>query len=612
MAIRVKCPAVMCGANWSVPDGVAGESIRCPKCGGVFVAAPPLDGKAGDTGRNRPSGTPEEPFPSLPAEFGRYRVLRRLGRGGMGAVYLADDTQLGRKVAMKLPFLDGDGTTKIERFTREARSAAGLQHPNICTLFDAGAIDGRPFLTMAYVEGRPLDEVIGESGPMPPRRAAEIVRTVARALAYAHASGVVHRDLKPANLMMRADGEPVVMDFGLAKLAGDADAAKLELTRRGGLVGTPSYMSPEQVRGDVAAIGPASDVYSLGAVLFELLTGQPPYVGSMTVVLGQILNAPIPPVTELRKDVPLQLEAICQQTLAKEVPSRLTGMAEFARALNAFLEPTPSIPDHAPPVEVELMEPMPPKEASLGPLAVTAPPPGVESVGEFRWRRPALMAVPLMTLLVVWAMWSLFRSRGPNGSVAAKGDGIEAKVTEVEEGLPAKNTRSIPRTQPAAPAPTKPSTTPTQPKAAGGVYASFRLTPGKVSSLGPTIGDQVRFQFGLKNVSTNDVAATFETTSDRRPGFGHIQYWIERLGSNAQIPTLTNRQGRRYPMSGWAIHTQANRQVVKAGDTYSIDERVLKTDNFPAGRYRIYADYKNAQRETLETQSVEFDLKPAP
>ena len=247
MAILVQCPA--CKASCSVADANSGGPVRCPKCLKPFVVKPTFDAQKNDTKKSKPSPN-VNPFPILPAEFGRYRILRLLGRGGMGAVYLAEDGQLGRQVALKVPFFDGtESPQRAERFVREARSAAVLQHPNICTVFDAGQINGRPFITMAYIAGTPLEEEIDPEVPMPQLRAAEIARKIALALEHAHRTGIVHRDLKPANVMMAADGEPVVMDFGLAKRVADVEPNQAKLTRLGAILGTPSYMSPEQVRG---------------------------------------------------------------------------------------------------------------------------------------------------------------------------------------------------------------------------------------------------------------------------------------------------------------------------------------------------------------------------
>ncbi|HEY4262150.1 MAG TPA: bifunctional serine/threonine-protein kinase/formylglycine-generating enzyme family protein [Schlesneria sp.] len=290
---------------------------------------------SGATGRKPTSAN--TPFPILPTNFGRYRVLKLLGQGGMGAVYLAEDSQLGRSVALKIPFLDAVKTPRrVERFIREAQSAAILHHPSICTVFDVGEVDSRPFITMAYIAGVPLEESIDPDTPMAQRRAADLTRKIALALEHAHQKGITHRDLKPANVMISTDDEPVVMDFGLAKRAASLDSNEAKLTRDGGIIGTPSYMSPEQVKGDDKSIGPLSDVYSLGVILFEMLTGRTPYSGNIGVVLGQILAAAAPPVHEFRPDVDPQLDAICQKAMAKEPSRRFQSMREFAEALASF------------------------------------------------------------------------------------------------------------------------------------------------------------------------------------------------------------------------------------------------------------------------------------
>jgi formylglycine-generating enzyme required for sulfatase activity/predicted Ser/Thr protein kinase len=335
MAIVVQCPNPACRASCSVADTQSGKPVRCGKCGKSFALKPTVDGRLQETRASRPSAQ-GDPLAALPAQLGRYRVLQLLGKGGMGAVYLAEDSQLGRQVALKMPFVGAaESPERIERFVREARSAASLHHPNVCTVFDAGQIDGRPFITMAYIAGTPLADEIDADVPMDQRRAAQIARKVALALEHAHKKGIVHRDLKPANVMMAADGgEPVVMDFGLARrLTQEED----RLTRDGGVLGTPSYMSPEQVKGDGQALGPATDVYSLGVMLFEMLTGKTPYSGPMGVVMAQILAAPVPPVREFRPDVDPRLEAICRKALAKKPASRFPSMAEFAAALEQYL-----------------------------------------------------------------------------------------------------------------------------------------------------------------------------------------------------------------------------------------------------------------------------------
>jgi WD40 repeat protein len=248
----------------------------------------------------------------------------------MGVVYLAHDTELDRPVALKVPHSAGEGPEALERFHREARAAATLTHPNLCPVYDAGVIEGVPYLTMAFVEGRTLAEFL-RGGPAPaPAWGAALVRKIALAMAHAHDQGVIHRDLKPANVMLDRFGEPTVMDFGLARRSTAHDP---RLTQNGAVLGTPAFMSPEQVRGDVQILGPATDVYSLGVVLFELLTGQLPFQGPFGQVLTQIQNTPPRRPSELRPGVPRPLEEVCLKALAKRPEDRFPSMTALADAL---------------------------------------------------------------------------------------------------------------------------------------------------------------------------------------------------------------------------------------------------------------------------------------
>jgi serine/threonine protein kinase len=289
----------------------------------------------------RTQGLQPTPEP-LPRPFGRYRLLKRLGEGGMGSVYLAEDTALVRRVALKIPlFGPADDAEGRERFFREARAAATLDHPYLCPVYDVGEIDGQLYLTMAYIEGKSLAESLRGEG-LPPRQVAALVGKLAVALEAAHAKGVIHRDLKPANVMIKETGhrrEPVIVDFGLARRE---DAGEGHVTRTGQILGTLDYMAPEQIRGDQNAIGPACDIYALGVILYELLTGRRPFIGSGLAVAGQILTQdPLPP-SEHRPGIDPRMEAICLKAMAKKIEDRYASMGAMAAALTDFLKAAPS------------------------------------------------------------------------------------------------------------------------------------------------------------------------------------------------------------------------------------------------------------------------------
>jgi serine/threonine protein kinase len=280
--------------------------------------------------------------PALPRRFGRYRVLRELGQGAMGTVYLVLDTQLCRQVAMKVPHVRRDSTSGspnrrvLDRFYREAHAAAVLHHPNLCPVYDVGEINGVPYLTMAYIRGRPLSRYIDPNHPLSPRWVAILVRKLALALQTAHDKGIVHRDLKPSNVIIGVGREPIIMDFGLAWRL-DSSEGDERLTRPGLILGTPAYMSPEQLTGRVENLGPRCDVYSLGVVLYELLTGRCPFEGPEAIVLGQVLFIEPKPPSSHRPDLDPLLEAICLKAMAKSDVERYASMSEFAAALSSFL-----------------------------------------------------------------------------------------------------------------------------------------------------------------------------------------------------------------------------------------------------------------------------------
>jgi serine/threonine-protein kinase len=261
---------------------------------------------------------------------GRYHVERELGEGGMAKVYLATDLRHNRNVAVKVLKPELAAVVGAERFLAEIQTTANLQHPHILPLYDSGEAGGFLFYVMPYVEGETLRDRLDREKQLPVDEAVRVAVAVAQALDYAHKHGVVHRDIKPANILMQA-GQPVVGDFGIALAVGAASGARL--TETGLSVGTPYYMSPEQATGD-QVVGPPSDIYALGAVLYELLTGDPPYMGSTAqAVLGKILQGGPVSATAIRRSIPPNVDAAIRKALEKLPADRFTEAVGFAKAL---------------------------------------------------------------------------------------------------------------------------------------------------------------------------------------------------------------------------------------------------------------------------------------
>lgn len=267
--------------------------------------------------------------------FGDYELVQIVGRGGMGVVYKACQTKLRRTVALKM-ILGGKLASEqdLKRFLAEAEAAARLRHRNIVTIFEIGAVQGQHYFSMEFIEGETLAQRL-TGGPLPGRKAAHYMQRTARAVHYAHAQGVVHRDLKPSNIMLDGEDEPLVTDFGLAKRL---DSTQSLHTQTGAILGTPSYMAPEQAAGRSRDIGPASDVYSLGAVLYELLTGRPPFQSDthLDTLIHVLHTDPVPPRL-LNPKVDADLETICLKCLEKPVSARYANAEELADDLERYL-----------------------------------------------------------------------------------------------------------------------------------------------------------------------------------------------------------------------------------------------------------------------------------
>jgi serine/threonine-protein kinase len=277
-------------------------------------------------------------FPSgslmLPARFGDYELREELGRGGMGVVYSAQQLSLNREVAVKM-ILRGQLASKAdrERFEAEAQAAAKLDHPGIVPVYEVGELEGRPYFSMKHVGGTTLAVRLAQ-GPLAPREAARMLARVARAIHFAHMRGVLHRDLKPSNILIDEHGEPHVTDFGLAKQITDAAS----MTKTGAVLGTPAYMAPEQAAGQRGQVGPRSDVYSLGVILYHMLTGRPPFQAASPVdtVLMVLEQDPVPP-RMLNPKADRDLEMICLRCLQKPMDLRYASAAALADDLEAYL-----------------------------------------------------------------------------------------------------------------------------------------------------------------------------------------------------------------------------------------------------------------------------------
>jgi tetratricopeptide (TPR) repeat protein/predicted Ser/Thr protein kinase len=430
------------------PRGIPGDDRTAQLPAGALTGDTPTTA----AGPTQPLAAPPADIGQLPAQIGRYRIKKLLGTGGMGSVYLAHDSQLDRPVALKVPkFTGDDAAVALERFHREARAAATLNHPNICPVYEIGEDRGTHYLAMAFVEGRTLAQVLDPGKRLPQRQAAVLLRKVALALIEAHKRGILHRDLKPSNIMINQRSEPVIMDFGLARRVNAQDA---RLTREGMLLGTPAYMPPEAISGDGPEPGPPADIYSLGVILYEMLAGRLPFEGTATQVICRIMVDEPPRLSQFRPDVEPALEAICHKAMARKVEDRYPRMGPLAAALYDYLTGEATVADQ-PAASDEDASAVTEPEAEAAPPAAEEPPTRRSSGQRARPRkvryarrrkRPApwlfigggagLIALLSIIGLAVWHPWTTGNGAAtPSQSAQSPAERAQPRLREAQAAL---------------------------------------------------------------------------------------------------------------------------------------------------------------------------------
>lgn len=395
---------------------------------------------------------------------GRYRLERVLGQGGMALVYLATDLTLNRPVAVKLLREQfAADPSFVERFQREARAAATLSHPNIVAVYDLGMDNGTRFIVMEYVQGETLHEVIQREAPLPAARIVRIGTQLADALAYAHSRGIIHRDVKPQNILITRDGWVKVMDFGIAAAAGESS-----LTLPGTVVGTANYISPEQAEG--YGVGPASDVYSAGVVLYEMATGRPPFRASHPMAVARMhVDDPPPRPAALNPALPPGLESIILRALAKDPARRFASAGDLSRALASYDMQAAQFTRTDLPVSVVIGRQ---RGAAGGTEAIRADPTAGPRRGRTRWPSAVPWAVGALVLLMLAMLVPLigagnFRPVGPaatSGPAVAGTTPAPSPTTAAATSTPAPALPVIPPSptpEPTRNAPTSTSVPPT-------------------------------------------------------------------------------------------------------------------------------------------------------
>lgn len=330
----VRCPS--CDGSITVID--PSKELNCTECGTTIDLAVDCDTVSQQTLEWKTDSLPDrsEVETESNLRMGHFILKRKLGAGAFGTVWLAEDSKLGRKVAVKIPRIEHISQNEMGLFIQEARAAAQLNHPNIVSVHEAGREANTVYIVSDYIEGVTLSEYLAETR-IKPREAAKICGRISAALEHAHERGIIHRDLKPGNILIDEKGEPHIMDFGLAR----QESAEQTVMAEGQLIGTPAYMPPEQATGDRGNVGPASDLYSVGVILFEMLTGERPFRGNREIVLQKLLSVDPPRPRQFNRNVPKDLETICLRCLEKKPVNRPASAEALSAEFTRFLEHKP-------------------------------------------------------------------------------------------------------------------------------------------------------------------------------------------------------------------------------------------------------------------------------
>lgn len=605
----------------SLPAKPANEAVAASE-------QPTVSPAAGDSVPNSAAS-----FRKLPSELGRYRVERILGQGAMGAVYLAHDTKLGRDVALKTPKLGNAADPQVvERFQREARAAALLHHRNLCPVYDVGEVQGIHFLTMAYIDGVPLSKAVSKEQPPTERQCAAIVRRLALALQEAHSHGVVHRDLKPANILIDRSREPVVMDFGLAHQLEQTDRSRLTAT--GVIMGSPAYMSPEQVRGEPGTVGPLTDVYSLGVILFELLTGHLPADGSMLTILAKTYSGERRRIQDIRPGIDAQLAAVCTRMMAQRPRDRFPSMQAVADTLGRWLKDQKRTAAKAR-VEEDLTswvvlyeeplstDPLPPRqkkrkkrrrktaetvaqpEREIPPATYAAPQP-VSSNHRSR-------IVPWIVCLVA-AIGGLCVLAGAiitlrDGTTIETGHGDRVEITPNPNGGTSVTVQSTNPPVQARSAAAAPVMTDERALGQGELEQAIRLQELKTGKANYAQGETVVVTYEVVNTGNRPIDVPLNTSYSRPMHIvGSLQAWIEPLDADARRTDFgrAKKVGKRFAAGGTILPIQEDR--LNPGQRLPRSAEV--NAQLQAGRYRYDVEFSSVGGETLLcAESIEFTVE---